>query len=61
MMGGWKSWVGGLGLILLGIGQIITGLMKDDFEGVKLGFASISGGFAVLGIAHKIEKANGVK
>ena len=59
MMGGWKSWVGGIGLIVLGIGQIITGFTNNDFDTVKLGFASVSAGFVALGIAHKIEKTGG--
>lgn len=59
-MTGWKTWAGGIGLILTGAGTILTSF---DFEtmtfgpGLNEGLALIGTGFAALGIGHKIEKA----
>ena len=50
MMTGWKTWLGGLIAIGVGVWLIIRGQLE-----VGLGF--ISGGISVLGVGHKIEKA----
>lgn len=58
-MKGWKTWIAGLGAIATGIGEIVAGLISDPFDSQKIveGFTIISGGFAVIGIGHKIEKS----
>lgn len=62
-MTGWKSKVGGIGAICTGVGMIAAGLVgeKFNFDLIKEGLVIVSGGFAVLGVAHKIEKAGAVK
>jgi len=59
MMSGWKTWVGGLGMIATGIGTVIGGILAEplDWAAVEKGIALIAGGIAVLGIGHKIEKS----
>lgn len=58
-MTGWKSKVSGVGAILGGLALIIKGITGDSFDwnSIQNGFAGIVGGFGILGIAHKIEKA----
>jgi hypothetical protein len=62
-MKGWKTKAAAAGPILLGLGMIITGVVKfldGDPDGagmIKEGMVSFSGGMGLLGIGHKIEKA----
>jgi len=59
-MSGWKSIVSGAGLIATGVGLILTMLGGDgEFSGERFtaGVTLVGQGLAVLGIAHKIEKA----
>jgi len=49
LMGGWKTWAGGLISIGAGIYLIIQGK-------VEIGLGFVSGGLTALGIGHKIEK-----
>lgn len=58
-MSGWKSKAAGVGAMLTGIGMMFTGVLKDtiDMDLIKTGWEMMLGGLAVLGIAHKIEKA----
>ncbi len=58
-MSGWKTKAGGIGMILTGAGSILTALSGADgfsFDSIQGGIALITGGLAVLGIGHKIEK-----
>ena len=59
-MTGWKTWVGGIGLILSGAGAILVSFNFETMtfgEGLNQGLAMIGAGFAALGIGHKIEKS----
>jgi len=49
-LSGWKSFLGGIGLVGLGVYELTQG----DIQG---GIAHIGEGLAIIGIAHKIEKA----
>ena len=57
-MGGWKTWTGGIGMILSGGALIATALASDpvDFVKVAEGIALISAGLAAIGVGFKIEK-----
>lgn len=58
-MQGWKTWAGGLSLILAGIGEILGSV---DFETwtfsdrLNAGILMIGNGLALIGIGHKVEK-----
>ena len=58
MMGGWKTWVSAIGLILSGIGMIFAGATADpfNFELIIAGWTSVMAGFGAIGIGSKIEK-----
>ena len=58
-MTGWKTKLGGAGLILSGIGSIIAGFVAEPMNGemIAAGMGLIGAGLAALGIGHKIEKA----
>lgn len=49
-MTGWKTLLSGIGSIVFGIIQIVTG---NTTEGIQF----ILAGLAILGIGHKIEKS----
>jgi hypothetical protein len=51
-MSGWKTWVAAAGAILWGVGGWLAEQHGPD---VAIGF--ITGGLALIGIGHKIEKA----
>jgi len=59
-MKGWKTWVGGITLIVSGIGAILTSVDWETFtvdgDLVNEGIALIGAGFAAIGVGHKIEK-----
>lgn len=62
-MSGWKTKVAATGSILMGLGTMISGVV-DFFDGVptavekvQSGFFMVTGGLALIGIGHKIEKA----
>ena len=57
-MKGYKTWLGGIALILSGAGLLIVGVTDNfDMDKIAQGAAMIGQGFAVIGIGHKIEKA----
>lgn len=58
-MQGWKTKLGGTGMICTGVGFVIAGLLSDPVDGTKIGegFALIGLGWTGLGLGHKIEKA----
>lgn len=58
-MTGWKTKLGGIGLILTGLSMIIAAVSGDHFDVTKIqeGAMTAMSGFAVLGIGHKIEKS----
>lgn len=56
-MTGWKTWAGGIAGILTGLAIVISALSSGDYSHISEGVLAISGGLAVIGIGHKIEKA----
>lgn len=58
-MGGWKTWVAAIGMILTGLGLIIAGMVSDPIEGdkIKQGLTLLFAGLGMIGLGHKIEKA----
>ena len=60
-MKGWKTWAAGISSILIGLGMFGKMAADGDFSSTTEAFGFITGGFAVLGIGHKIEKAGGEK
>lgn len=61
-MTGWKSKLGGIGGILTGAAMIVAGVLDNlNIDTIIKGVLTVSGGFSVLGIAHKIEKAGAAK
>ena len=50
-MKGWKTWVAAAGSILWGVGGLLANLHDVD---VCLAF--VTGGLALVGIGHKVEK-----
>ena len=58
-MTGWKTKLGGAGLILSGLGAVIAGFVAEPMNGemIVAGIGMISTGLAAIGIGHKIEKA----
>jgi hypothetical protein len=58
-MGGWKTWVGGLGIIFSGLSLAMAGVVSDpmNFDHVMQGLALAGTGLAAIGIGHKIEKS----
>lgn len=59
VMSGWKTWVGGLSLIVAGLGKILGTIKAGEynFSEVQEGLALIGAGFAAIGIGHKVEVA----
>ena len=58
VMSGWKTWVGGIGLILAGLSMIATGVTNNfDLQKIQEGMALVAAGAAAIGIGHKIEKS----
>lgn len=56
-MKGWKTWVGGIGVIAGGIAIGTHGVLNNfDLDEITKAIALISAGFAAIGIGHKIEK-----
>jgi hypothetical protein len=56
-MKGWKTLAGGIGMILTGIGTIAMALSGQGDTDVQSGLTLITGGLAVIGIGHKLDKA----
>lgn len=57
-MSGWKSKAAGFGSILWGLGEVLLAFANPELgTTVEGGFEKVVGGLAVLGLAHKIEKA----
>jgi hypothetical protein len=50
-MTGWKTWVAAISSILWGVAGLLAGIHGPD---VAVGF--VTGGFALIGIGHKVEK-----
>ncbi len=57
-MGGWKTWVSAIGLILTGLGLVASAFASEPLDVARLteGVTTIMAGLAVIGIGHKIEK-----
>ena len=58
-MGGWKTWVAGIGTILTGLGMIAAAATKEggfSFEAAQGGVQTVLAGLAVIGIGHKIDR-----
>lgn len=61
-LAGWKTKTAGLGMILIGLGNIVTAVAPvlggGEIDGVQLnaGLAMVGTGLGVIGIGHKIEK-----
>tara|TARA_Y100000310_G_C20618094_1_gene781763 strand:+ start:1431 stop:1592 length:162 start_codon:yes stop_codon:yes gene_type:complete len=49
-MGGWKTWLGAIGLGLLGVFDIVNG-------SAETGITKIVGAVGLLGVGHKVDKA----
>ena len=58
MMGGWKTWVGAIGVFASGLVLIATGLTADPIDPTKVwqGIMICAGAFTAVGIGHKVEK-----
>lgn len=58
-MGGWKTWVAAIGLMLTGLGMIAAGVAADPLNPDQIweGILLILAGLGMIGIGHKIEKA----
>ncbi len=54
-MSGWKTWVAAAGSIVWGAGGLLAGIHDAD-----VAVAFVSGGFALVGIGHKVEKLGDV-
>lgn len=50
-MKGWKTWVAAVGSILWGVGGLVAGVHDPDTCA-----AFVTGGLALVGIGHKVEK-----
>lgn len=57
-MSGWKTWAGGIGIILTGLAVIANCVATGDYTHLTEGVLSVLAGLATLGIGHKIEKSN---
>ena len=63
-MSGYKTWIGGLGLIASGAGTVLTGILPAlsgdlagvDWPTVQAGIAMMGLGFSAIGLGHKMEK-----
>ena len=63
-MGGYKTWVAGLGLIATGAGMVLSAILPAlggdlvgvDWATVQSGIAMAGAGLAAIGIGHKVEK-----
>lgn len=56
ILDGYKTIIGGLGLISTGLGQIAVCVTSDDYSDLQSAFAVIAAGMGVLGIGGKLEK-----
>ena len=58
-MDGWKTWLAAIGLMLSGLGLMITGFISDpiDWQKITEGWALFMAGLGMIGIGHKIVKA----
>ena len=58
-MEGWKTKVASIGTILTGLSMIVAALTKEggfNFADIQSGFITITGGLAVWGLGHKLDK-----
>ena len=57
-MGGYKTWLGGLSLILPGVLQALTMAQTGyDFNTLQQSLMMIGAGLSAIGIGHKVEKS----
>ena len=57
ILDGWKTIIGGLGLILTGLGMIAVCVKSDNYTNLPEALSTIAAGMGVLGIGGKIVKA----
>lgn len=50
-MSGWKTWAAAIGSIVWGVGGFLT-----ESHGPDAAVSFVTGGLAMIGIGHKIEK-----
>ena len=57
-MSGWKTYLAGIGTILLGISQVAMALGAPEAgTSINGGVQTVLAGLAIVGIGHKIDKA----
>jgi hypothetical protein len=56
-MRGWKTWAGGIGMIVSGVGTLLMAFTGQADADLQSALSLITGGLAVIGLGHKIEKA----
>ena len=57
-MSGYKTWIAGIGTILLGVSQVAMALGAPAAgTSINGGVQTVLAGLAILGLGHKIEKA----
>ena len=57
-MSGYKTWIAGIGTILLGVSQVAMALGAPEAgTSINGGVQTVLAGLAILGLGHKIEKA----
>lgn len=54
-MSGWKTWVAAVSAIVWGVGGFVSGT-----HGVDEAAAFVTGGLALVGIGHKVDKLSDV-
>jgi hypothetical protein len=55
-MTGWKTIVGSVGLILVGVGGVLQAVATGDWGTAKASLLTALGGLTALGIGHKVDK-----
>lgn len=57
-MTGWKTILGGIGIILGGLAALLTALLSTpfDYHSVLNAVLTVFGGLAVIGLGHKLDK-----
>ena len=57
-MSGWKTYLAGIGTILLGVSQVAMALGAPEAgTSINGGVQTVLAGLAIVGIGHKIDKA----
>jgi hypothetical protein len=57
-MGGWKTWLGGLVAVVVGIAGLAYGFLSNEISIMLLSAGFGAMGVIGIGLGHKIEKAN---